>query len=57
MFNCRPLNAESRVRVLLCPCAIYGGNRKTETGFSTSSSVSPASIIPLGLHGHKLFGG
>jgi hypothetical protein len=32
------------------PCAIYGGQSGTETGFPPSSYVSPASIIPPMLH-------
>jgi hypothetical protein len=38
-----PLTAESRVRVRVSPCGIYGGQRGTGTSFSPSSSV-PLSI-------------
>jgi len=48
----RPLTAEAQVRFQVIPCAIYGGQSGTETGFSPSSYVSPVSIIPPMLHTH-----
>jgi hypothetical protein len=45
----RPLTAEVRVRVQVSPCGICGVKSITEIGFSSSSSVFPANIIPPGL--------
>jgi hypothetical protein len=46
----RPLIAEARVRALVNPCGIYGGQSGIGTGFSPSSSVLPCQyIIPPSL--------
>jgi hypothetical protein len=42
----RPLTAEARVRARVTPCGIWGKQSGTGTGFSSSSSVFPVSIIP-----------
>jgi hypothetical protein len=41
----RSFTAEARFHVQLSSCGICGGHSGTVTGCSTSSSVSPASII------------
>jgi hypothetical protein len=42
-----PLTAEVRVRVLVSPCGIRGGQSGTARGFCQSFRLSHVSIIPL----------
>jgi hypothetical protein len=51
----RPLNAEARLSARVCPYGIRDGQRRTGTGFSPSSLVSPVSIIPPGLYFPQTF--
>ena len=43
-----PLNAEVRVRSRVDPCAIYGGQSGTGTGFSPSTSAFPYQFHSIG---------
>jgi hypothetical protein len=43
----RPVTAEARVRALVNPCGICGGQSGTGTGFSTSSSVLPCQYCDI----------
>ena len=49
----QPPTAEARVRSLVSPCGICGGQIGTGTGFSPSTSVLPCQFISTGapLHG------
>jgi hypothetical protein len=49
----RPLIAEVRIRCLVSPCGICGGQSGTATGFSPSTSVLPCKFHSIGvpLHG------
>ena len=49
----RPLSAKFRVRSHISSCEICGGQSGTVTGFSSSTLVSPGSIIPPTLHTHS----
>jgi hypothetical protein len=42
----QPVIAEARVRSLVSPFGMCGGQSDTGTGFSSSFSVSPANISP-----------
>jgi hypothetical protein len=48
----RPLNAEARVRSLVSPCGICGGQSGTRTGFSPSTSVFPYQFHSNGASSH-----
>jgi hypothetical protein len=45
--------AEVGVWCQVCPCLIFGGQGGTGTGFSSSSVVSPVSIIPSMFYSHR----
>jgi hypothetical protein len=44
----RPLTAEARIRSLVSPCGVYGGQSGTGTGFSPSTSVLPCQFNSTG---------
>jgi hypothetical protein len=43
----RPLTTEARVRALVCPCAICGGQSGAGTSSYPSSSVLPCQYHPI----------
>jgi hypothetical protein len=49
----RPLTAEVRPQPQASPCGICGAQSDTGTDFSSSTSVSPVSVIQPMLHDHS----
>jgi hypothetical protein len=50
--SCHPFTVVAQVYAHVIPCRICAGQSDTGTGFSLIYSVSPVSIILLGLHTH-----